>query len=79
MDICDVFIQLPYGFEISDECRTLLVGLLQRDPDQRMDFDDFFAHPYVDLDHSPSPNALPKAVSFFHNCKGNNAFSHWTR
>ena len=42
-----------------------------------MDFDDFFAHPYVDLDHSPSPDALPKAVSFFHNCKGKNPFSHW--
>ena len=63
LDVCDIPIQLPYGFEISDECRNLLVGLLQRDPDLRMDFDDFFAHPYVDLDHSPSSDALPKAVS----------------
>ena len=28
-----------------------------------MDFDEFFADPYVDLEHSPSPDALPKAVS----------------
>ena len=48
---------------ISENCRDLLESLLQRDPAKRLPFDDFFRHPFVDLDHAPSPNCLTQAVS----------------
>ncbi|XP_064620931.1 serine/threonine-protein kinase ULK3-like [Lineus longissimus] len=54
-------IQLPYGVEISDNCRNLLHRLLQRDPETRIDFDEFFTHPFIDLQHMPSPQCLEKA------------------
>jgi serine/threonine-protein kinase ULK/ATG1 len=40
-----------------------LEGLLQRDPNQRMSFELFFEHPFIDLEHSPNSDSLPKAVS----------------
>jgi serine/threonine-protein kinase ULK/ATG1 len=38
-----------------------LEGLLQRDPNQRMSFELFFEHPFIDLEHSPNSDSLPKA------------------
>uniref|UniRef100_H2Y8Q1 Serine/threonine-protein kinase ULK3 n=1 Tax=Ciona savignyi TaxID=51511 RepID=H2Y8Q1_CIOSA len=46
----------------SDECKDLLRGLLQRDPDTRISFDDFFNHSFVDLEHKPSQECLPRAT-----------------
>lgn len=57
------FLQIPYGVQISDQCRDLLLGLLRRDPDERMSFEKFFAHPFIDLEHKPSSISLQKAVS----------------
>ncbi len=57
--------QLPHGVEISEDCRDLLLRLLKRDPEERMNFDEFFAHPFLDLEHSPTPHALEKAVSLY--------------
>lgn len=48
---------------ISENCRDLLERLLQRDPAKRLSFDDFFRHPFVDLDHAPSPRCITHAVS----------------
>ena len=48
---------------ISENCRDLLESLLQRDPAKRISFDDFFRHPFIDLDHAPSPKCLAQAVS----------------
>ena len=48
---------------LSDECRDLLQKLLQRDSDKRISFDDFFKHPFIDLEHAPSLKCLPQAVS----------------
>ncbi|XP_041370529.1 serine/threonine-protein kinase ULK3-like [Gigantopelta aegis] len=55
-------VQLPYGVEISDEARDLILRLLKRNPDERISFDEFFLHPFVDLDHVPSKDSLPKAI-----------------
>ena len=48
---------------ISENCRDLLESLLQRDPAKRISFDEFFRHPFIDLDHAPSPKCLSQAVS----------------
>lgn len=59
------YIQLPHGIDISDDCRHLLLGLLKRNPDERMSFEEFLSHPFIDLEHQPCAGALQKAVSVF--------------
>ncbi|XP_077867106.1 LOW QUALITY PROTEIN: serine/threonine-protein kinase ULK3-like [Saccoglossus kowalevskii] len=54
---------LPAGFNVSDQCRDLLLRLLQRDPKQRISFEDFFNHPFIDLEHMPSAKSLEKGKS----------------
>ena len=46
---------------LSDACVDLLRRLLQRDPRQRIAFDDFFNHPYVDIARAPSAQSLATA------------------
>lgn len=55
--------QLPVGAKVSRDCRDLLLRLLDRDPDIRITFAEFFTHPFVDLEHMPSAESLEKAVS----------------
>ncbi|GAB1605189.1 serine/threonine-protein kinase ULK3-like isoform X1 [Argonauta hians] len=55
-------IMLPYGVDISDRCRNLILSLLQRDPDKRIKFSEFFCHPFIDLNHAPSSESLEKAT-----------------
>ncbi|XP_072038604.1 serine/threonine-protein kinase ULK3-like [Amphiura filiformis] len=54
-------IAIPSNIPISDKCRDLLVRLLQRDPAERIEFSDFFQHPFIDLDHVPCTESLQKA------------------
>lgn len=54
---------MPHGFDISDKARDLTLRLLQREPLQRITFEEFFAHPFIDMEHIPSQNSLPNAVS----------------
>ncbi|XP_038623104.1 serine/threonine-protein kinase ULK3 [Tachyglossus aculeatus] len=56
-------IELPARPQISRNGRDLLRRLLERDPDQRISFQDFFAHPYVDLEHMPSAESLERATA----------------
>ncbi|XP_072409066.1 serine/threonine-protein kinase ULK3 isoform X2 [Chiloscyllium punctatum] len=56
-------IELPPGTRVSRECRDLLLRLLERDPEQRITFEEFFMHPFVDLDHMPSAESLEKATA----------------
>ena len=56
-------VEIPYGVTISDDCRDLLLRLLKRNPDDRITFDEFFQHPFVDLEHSPSDTCLSKAIN----------------
>ncbi|XP_070543492.1 serine/threonine-protein kinase ULK3-like [Ptychodera flava] len=55
-------ITLPRSIEVSENCRDLLLRLLQRDPKQRISFDDFFNHPFIDLEHMPSEEGYLQGV-----------------
>lgn len=55
--------KLPVGTKVSQDCQDLMLALLQRDPMDRISFEDFFAHPFLDLEHVPSPSCLGRAVS----------------
>ena len=64
----DFFVKIPVEPSVSSSCRDLLVSLLQRDPLQRISFEDFFAHQFVDLEHKPSACCVQKAVSIWKMC-----------
>ncbi|UJR09810.1 hypothetical protein I4U23_014036 [Adineta vaga] len=52
----NVPIEIPNDTPISPECRSLLEGLLQRDPNRRISFRDFFRHPFIFNDLSSQLN-----------------------
>ncbi|XP_012923721.1 serine/threonine-protein kinase ULK3 isoform X3 [Heterocephalus glaber] len=56
-------IELPPRPPMSRDCRDLLHQLLERDPAHRISFQDFFAHPWVDLEHMPSGESLTRATA----------------
>ncbi|XP_030670630.1 serine/threonine-protein kinase ULK3 isoform X2 [Nomascus leucogenys] len=56
-------IELPLRPLLSRDCRDLLQRLLERDPSRRISFQDFFAHPWVDLEHMPSGESLGRATA----------------
>uniref|UniRef100_A0A8C3CHV6 Serine/threonine-protein kinase ULK3 n=1 Tax=Cairina moschata TaxID=8855 RepID=A0A8C3CHV6_CAIMO len=58
----DQAIELPSRPPLSPDCRDLLQRLLERDPRRRISFQDFFAHPFVDMEHAPGPESFPKAT-----------------
>lgn len=58
-----LFIKIPYGAQVSDKCRDLILRLLQRDPSKRLTFEEFFNHPFVDLEHMPTEESYAKGVS----------------
>ncbi|RKO90600.1 hypothetical protein BDK51DRAFT_29042 [Blyttiomyces helicus] len=41
---------------------SLTCALLTRDPAARISFADFFAHPYIDVEHLPGPDSLRKGM-----------------
>ena len=64
-------IVIPNSSRISDLCQDLLAQCLQRDPTKRIEFEDFFRHHFLDLEHVPSEASyekssvlIEKAVSF---------------
>ncbi|KAK6179679.1 hypothetical protein SNE40_011986 [Patella caerulea] len=56
-------VELPYGVDISDKARDLVLRLLKRNPDDRISFEEFFAHPFVDMCHTPNSKSLEKATA----------------
>lgn len=50
------------GSRVSASCQDLLAHLLQHDPIARIDFPEFFAHPFLDLQHAPGSSSLEKAT-----------------
>ncbi|XP_061567631.1 serine/threonine-protein kinase ULK3 [Cololabis saira] len=54
-------VELPPGARVSQDCRNLLLRLLERKPDARITFAEFFNHPFVDLEHMPSAESIVKA------------------
>ncbi|XP_014209923.1 serine/threonine-protein kinase ULK3 [Copidosoma floridanum] len=59
-------IQLPKGSHISEECKDLLVRLLKHEPNERLTFDEFFAHEFLDLEHAPTKENFDKAVELIY-------------
>ncbi|CAI2730270.1 unnamed protein product [Schistosoma spindalis] len=60
----DEQIKLPSTSEISKACAALIHGLLKRNPSERLNHEQFFSHPFVDLDHAPSAQSLDKAAEY---------------
>lgn len=54
-------IQLPKGHKTSNNCVSLLNSLLEVDAKDRITFDKFFDHPFLDLEHMPSSESMDKA------------------
>merc|ERR1719228_233546 len=53
---------IPTPRKISADCRDLLTRCLVRCRDKRIDFPDFFQHPFLDLAHLPSSSSLQEAT-----------------
>nr|CAD7459920.1 unnamed protein product [Timema tahoe] len=66
-------IEIPHGSSISEECQDLLARLLQHDPAKRIDYEEFFKHPFLDLEHCPSPESYTKAVELVKQAVKNDA------
>jgi len=47
-------IVIPKGHKITDTCRDLLARCLERDPQRRIEYEEFFNHQFLDLEHMPS-------------------------
>ena len=56
---CSFFIIISNIF--SSDCRDLLSRCLVRSPEKRIDFPDFFSHPFLDLEHLPDEDSFQKA------------------
>ncbi|CAH8561216.1 unnamed protein product [Heterobilharzia americana] len=57
-------IELPSTNEISKPCAALILGLLKRKPSERLNHEQFFSHPFIDLGHVPSAQSMDKATEF---------------
>ncbi|GFT60173.1 hypothetical protein NPIL_84961 [Nephila pilipes] len=55
-------IEIPYGAQVSEKCRELILSLLRRDPNERITFEEFFNHQYVDMEHMPTAETYSKGV-----------------
>ncbi|XP_076182282.1 unc-51 like kinase 3 homolog Aduk isoform X2 [Ptiloglossa arizonensis] len=55
-------IELPRRSHVSRECKDLLMSLLKHDPDERISFDEFFAHDFLDLAHAPTKENYDTAL-----------------
>ncbi|KAG0729197.1 Serine/threonine-protein kinase ULK3 [Chionoecetes opilio] len=55
-------VEVPSGANITPECRDLLTKCLERDVSKRIEFEAFFCHPFMDLEHKPGPDSMNKAT-----------------
>uniref|UniRef100_A0A1B6DXA2 Serine/threonine-protein kinase ULK3 n=1 Tax=Clastoptera arizonana TaxID=38151 RepID=A0A1B6DXA2_9HEMI len=55
-------IEIPENSRVSNDCRDLLLKLLQHNPEDRISFEALFAHPFLDLEHLPTPESHDKAL-----------------
>ena len=51
----------PRNPPLSSDCRDLLTRCLVRSPEKRIDFSDFFDHPFLDLEHFPDQDSVQRA------------------
>jgi len=47
-------------------CKDLLMALLKHDPTNRITYNEFFAHEFLDLEHAPTKENYDKAVALIH-------------
>ncbi|RNA33276.1 serine threonine- kinase ULK3 [Brachionus plicatilis] len=59
--LSDDQIKIPSHVMLSETCKDLLKRLLQRNPEERIKFEEFFGHPFVDMEHMPSNRCLPRS------------------
>jgi len=58
-------IVIPRDRKLSKECRKFLSSCLQRDPDQRINFEELKEHPFLDLEDSiPTENTLTRMLEY---------------
>jgi len=57
----DTPVVIPRTRKLSSECRDLLSRCLIRCPEKRIEFCDFFDHPFLDLEHLPQEDSFQKA------------------
>ncbi|KRZ10972.1 Serine/threonine-protein kinase ULK3 [Trichinella zimbabwensis] len=57
-------VPLPTTVSLSVDCRDLMLRLLRVDPKQRIEFEHFFSHPFIDMQHFPSAACLARADSY---------------
>nr|XP_014285124.1 serine/threonine-protein kinase ULK3 isoform X2 [Halyomorpha halys] len=62
----EIPIEYPTRVAVSEDCMSLLKGLLVYNPNQRMNFDDFFNHPFVDVVHAPTEENKKLAIHILH-------------
>lgn len=51
---------------MSPTCKDLLMALLKHNPADRITYDEFFAHDFLDLEHAPTRENYDKAVALVH-------------
>lgn len=57
---------MPKAAHVSATCEDLLMALLKHNPADRITYDDFFAHDFLDLEHAPTKENYDKAVMLVH-------------
>lgn len=56
-------IKIPETLDMSDACYDLLKRLLVKDQEKRMNFEELYRHPFVDIEHCPTLENYYKGVS----------------
>ncbi|KAL6265553.1 hypothetical protein P5V15_002348 [Pogonomyrmex californicus] len=59
-------IEIPKASHVSATCKDLLMALLKHNPADRITYDEFFAHDFLDLEHAPTKENYDKAVALVH-------------
>lgn len=62
MNLFIISIQMPDQNNLTANCKDFLYRLLQHDPKSRMNYEEFFKHPFLDLEHVPSEANFKKAL-----------------
>lgn len=55
--------QIPKAAHVSAMCKDLLMALLKHNPADRVTYDEFFAHDFLDLEHAPTKENYEKAAA----------------
>lgn len=59
-------IEVPKAAYVSTTCKDLLMALLKHNPADRITYEEFFAHDFLDLEHAPTKENYDKAAALVH-------------